>query len=134
MKILYALKLAPNGRILGHQQVYINAGDVLADVPALPADFGNYIYADGQLQASPAPSTEHRLNEHGEWVMDWRNTPLYLCASGVVYGLGDHFSGATFDGLGDFPAWLTTQAPPSSAHDWDTDAQAWVLNAGRAES
>ena len=130
MKLMHALKLAPNGRVFGYQTVYINAGDVLADVAEMPADFSNYIYTDGQLLSSPAPSTQHRLAPNGEWIMDWRTTPLYHCDTGAVY---DTAAGAAFDGLGDLPAWLTVQPQPSSAYDWDAVAQGWVLNDARAE-
>lgn len=133
MKLMHALKLAPNGRVLGYQTVYINAGDVLADVAEMPADFSNYVYTDGQLVSSPAPSSQHRLAPNGEWIMDWRNTPLYRCDTGAVYSLGDVAAGAAFDGLGDLPAWLTVQPQPSSAYDWDAVAQGWVLNDARAD-
>lgn len=130
MKLMHALKLAPNGRVLAYQTVYINAGDVLADVAEMPADFSNYIYTDGQLVLSPAPTSQHRLAPNGEWVMDWRNTPLYRCDTGAVY---DAVAGSAFDGLGDLPAWLTVQPQPSSSYDWDAVAQGWVLNDARAE-
>lgn len=127
VKLLHALKTAKNGRILGYSQVYVNDGEILTTLESVPSDFANYLYVDGKLVHSPAPSDNCVLTSNGEYVIDNRTTKLYKKADGSVY----LFDGE-YDGLGEVPDWLTDIAPSSSAYDWSTKTNDWVLNKTRA--
>lgn len=62
------------------------------------------------------------------WTVEtaWFSTPLYLTSTGDGYVLGSTVDGATFNGLGALPAWLTSAAKPSDLYVWTNGA--WAVD------
>ena len=64
----------------------------------------------------------------GSWsvVKDFRRTKLYLTSDGSEYTLDQEIDEQTYTGIGDLPAWLTTDPRPSPYHHYADGA--WVLD------
>ena len=64
----------------------------------------------------------------GQWQMidDHRKAELYLTSDGQQYTIGTEVNGDKYDGLGEIPSWLTTQASPGQFYEWQDGS--WVLN------
>ncbi|CUR79999.1 tail fiber assembly protein [Achromobacter xylosoxidans] len=95
-----------------------------------PLEPGVYLIPGGAIDCEPPstvrPGVAHRAAENGKWIelQDFRGQNLYRIADGEPYQLGTEYSGATFEGVGDLPSWLTTEQRPTPWSVWSNGS--WV--------
>lgn len=76
----------------------------------------------------PLHSAEFGKPGTGDWevTQDYQKIPLYLTADGSAYTRGQDRDGASFDGIGALPAWLTATERPGPYHHYV--GKKWVLD------